>query len=356
MTSLTSCLFCGIASRGNVCGPCSILLRDDQISQLLDHFHVAADTRNECQQLARLNSVSVRQFPEPSSNRPWSSMSITGSLSTDEDRDRARRAKDAERKRRQRSSDKKRQYEREADKNRKAESRSRQTEVEREASRAAKRQQMAESRSRQTEVEREASRAASQQQMAESRSRQTKEQKEKNQKRDSSTRAIRNAEVKQTKSVPLSWPSGIPYDVKRSCYGNFLEMTSMSSLAESPCAICNMRVVVKDMELIPQQQLQDVCPECRTALSKDKIPKFSPANNIWIGDVPEELKDLTIPEEKLISLYTHNRSWPNEPNFDGSQTKSAKSFGMAYQTQSPVSKLRENRLRQDRHTSRQRYT
>ncbi|CAF4522281.1 unnamed protein product, partial [Didymodactylos carnosus] len=96
-----------------------------------------------------------------------------------------------------------------------------------------------------------------------------------------------------------------------------------------------------------------ICPECRTALSKDKIPKFSPANNIWIGDVPEELKDLTIPEEKLISLYTHDRPWPNEPNFDGSQTKSAKSFGMAYQTQSPVSKFRENRLRQDRHTSKQ---
>ncbi|CAF5147421.1 unnamed protein product, partial [Rotaria sp. Silwood1] len=42
------------------------------------------------------------------------------------------------------------------------------------------------------------------------------------------------------------------------------------------------------------------------ALTKGIIPKFSAANNMWLGDVPAELQDLTIPEEKLISLYRHN--------------------------------------------------
>ncbi|CAF4778660.1 unnamed protein product [Rotaria sp. Silwood1] len=36
------------------------------------------------------------------------------------------------------------------------------------------------------------------------------------------------------------------------------------------------------------------------------IPKFSPANNMWLGDIPPALQGLTIPEEKLISLYRHN--------------------------------------------------
>jgi hypothetical protein len=34
-------------------------------------------------------------------------------------------------------------------------------------------------------------------------------------------------------------------------------------------------------------------------LVKDKIPMFSPANNMWMGDVPLELQQLTIAEEKL---------------------------------------------------------
>jgi hypothetical protein len=42
------------------------------------------------------------------------------------------------------------------------------------------------------------------------------------------------------------------------------------------------------------------------AISKGKISKFSPANGMWIGDVPDQLKGLTIPEQKLISLYRHN--------------------------------------------------
>ena len=49
-----------------------------------------------------------------------------------------------------------------------------------------------------------------------------------------------------------------------------------------------------------------ICKKCHDSLSKKQVPKFSPANNMWLGDIPAELKDLTISEEKLISLYRHN--------------------------------------------------
>jgi hypothetical protein len=49
-----------------------------------------------------------------------------------------------------------------------------------------------------------------------------------------------------------------------------------------------------------------LCQKCHDALSKERIPKFSAANGMWLGDDPAELQDLTIPEEKLISLYRHN--------------------------------------------------
>ncbi|CAF4052892.1 unnamed protein product [Adineta steineri] len=49
-----------------------------------------------------------------------------------------------------------------------------------------------------------------------------------------------------------------------------------------------------------------LCQKCSNGLSKEQIPKFSVANNMWLGDIPVELQGLTIPEEKLISLHRHN--------------------------------------------------
>ncbi|CAF4209109.1 unnamed protein product, partial [Rotaria magnacalcarata] len=50
----------------------------------------------------------------------------------------------------------------------------------------------------------------------------------------------------------------------------------------------------------------DVCTECWSALTKEKIPKFSATNKVWMGDIPKQLQGLTIPEQRLIALYRHN--------------------------------------------------
>ncbi|CAF3690086.1 unnamed protein product [Rotaria socialis] len=50
----------------------------------------------------------------------------------------------------------------------------------------------------------------------------------------------------------------------------------------------------------------DVCMECWSALTKEKIPKFSATNKLWVGDIPKQLQGLTIPEQKLTALYRHN--------------------------------------------------
>ncbi|CAF0815681.1 unnamed protein product [Adineta steineri] len=50
----------------------------------------------------------------------------------------------------------------------------------------------------------------------------------------------------------------------------------------------------------------DICIECWSSLTKEKIPKFSVANKVWIGDIPKELQGLTIPEQRLIAIYRHN--------------------------------------------------
>ncbi|CAF1120706.1 unnamed protein product [Didymodactylos carnosus] len=64
------------------------------------------------------------------------------------------------------------------------------------------------------------------------------------------------------------WPVAVPRELKLHCLQNFVENMSMSR--------------------------------------KPTIPKFSVANKMWIGTIPEEPEDLTIPEQKLIALYRHN--------------------------------------------------
>ena len=63
-----------------------------------------------------------------------------------------------------------------------------------------------------------------------------------------------------------------------------------------------------------------ICDCCLNDLKKGKIPRFSAGNKMWIGDVPSVLKDLTIPEMRLIARYRHNncviklRSFSNDGN------------------------------------------
>ncbi|CAF1215625.1 unnamed protein product [Rotaria sordida] len=185
-----------------------------------------------------------------------------------------------------------------------------------------------------------------------------------------------NVVNKKKSSTSLPWPEPIAHKLKEACLQQFLRRMSMSALAETTCAVCNVRTPVQKTKKIPMSkiphfhllkvsdELKDViistqsstsknsngdkiqvvehaqipstlnspsfyyengivlytnglsqqnklnmctlCQKCYEALSKEQIPKFSPANNMWLGDVPTELQGLTIPEEKLISLYRHN--------------------------------------------------
>ncbi|CAF1541738.1 unnamed protein product, partial [Rotaria sp. Silwood1] len=49
-----------------------------------------------------------------------------------------------------------------------------------------------------------------------------------------------------------------------------------------------------------------LCNKCHKYLLMNKLPSLSLNNLMWIGDVPEELQGLTLPEEKLIALYRHS--------------------------------------------------
>ncbi|CAF3448842.1 unnamed protein product [Rotaria socialis] len=86
------------------------------------------------------------------------------------------------------------------------------------------------------------------------------------------------------------------------------EHDQSSSPLNSPYFYCKNRIILYVNGLSQESRviMCTVCQKCYDSLSKKHIPKFSPANNMWLGDVPTGLQGLTIPEEKLISLYRHN--------------------------------------------------
>jgi len=126
------------------------------------------------------------------------------------------------------------------------------------------------------------------------------------------------------------------------CYEDFYNATSDAALKTLVCGICAREVSVQNdglstihMQDLPTHQLTPpvphpahdrfrggmllepqgvvvgpsgkdqvwVCGSCRAELAKDRTlpPKFSLANNLWIGRIPWELKKLTFPEQLLIA-------------------------------------------------------
>src|ERR1700736_714493 len=50
-----------------------------------------------------------------------------------------------------------------------------------------------------------------------------------------------------------------------------------------------------------------VCPICINSLENKKMPTLALANGLWVGQIPDELKDLTYAEQLLIARVRHNR-------------------------------------------------
>ena len=73
-----------------------------------------------------------------------------------------------------------------------------------------------------------------------------------------------------------------------------------------------------------------ICSDCLHALESDKIPALSLANRMWVGPIPFEISQLTLPERMLVSLY-HPRCyiyklypsnlWTQRPNQSTLQEK-----------------------------------
>lgn len=127
---------------------------------------------------------------------------------------------------------------------------------------------------------------------------------------------------------------------ERLCYEAFYDATSNAALSMMICPVCGCEMQARDgehtlllsdpspsiidilsstcddedgdnTEFILRHLLRNeegtvscwICGDCMKALERGTLPKLALANNLWIGDVPFELSDLTIPEQLLIARH-----------------------------------------------------
>jgi hypothetical protein len=122
------------------------------------------------------------------------------------------------------------------------------------------------------------------------------------------------------------------------CFRNFLTATSNDALRHGVCATCARQLLEKELTRVDYLSLTNqhllrpitahsshdlqanmllvtehldnsngcllgwICKSCSAALKKNRRPKLSLANNMWIGPTPDALKDLTLCEQLLVSL------------------------------------------------------
>ncbi|KAF7332332.1 ATP-dependent DNA helicase [Mycena kentingensis (nom. inval.)] len=118
------------------------------------------------------------------------------------------------------------------------------------------------------------------------------------------------------------------------CIARVIDRTSNSALEQVVCFVCARRIfrsestpstpqdvaepsLLSPAESHPTQTVVNgcifhgpalsqpetfICLQCKAALDRGETPAHSLANNMWIGEVPFELRILTLPERLLVSL------------------------------------------------------
>lgn len=97
---------------------------------------------------------------------------------------------------------------------------------------------------------------------------------------------------------------------KLACEGDrtsLLSDPSMKALLVDPRSTGHDRSNMLILDNFVERQGEHVncwmCLDCKRALERSMLPKFSLANNLFIGEIPYQLRGLTIPEQLLIARH-----------------------------------------------------
>jgi hypothetical protein len=165
--------------------------------------------------------------------------------------------------------------------------------------------------------------------------------------------SVQKAEVRQkdARSHTLQWtaaknqfpPKPLSKELTHTIITGFCKATAPSKFVESGCAVCGRLTLLSDLVQMEDlkcdlsilqrdgagitrkerfsrtdaieeirgpvidTQCNGVCAGCNNSLLNDVIPDMALANDLWIGNVPDQLQGLTYAEKLLVARVRHNR-------------------------------------------------
>ena len=142
----------------------------------------------------------------------------------------------------------------------------------------------------------------------------------------------------QKKAFPPEPPS---LELQHTIISGFCKETSPSEFSESACCVCGKLTSIYCLKSISDlnislnilkatgvtqkerfsdhdpicdldgpvmlQNLDNVCKTCHESVLKGKQPLLALANGLWLGNIPDQLSNLTYAEQLLIARVRHNR-------------------------------------------------
>lgn len=91
--------------------------------------------------------------------------------------------------------------------------------------------------------------------------------------------------------------------LKQLCCQNIPHKELLKPIAPHPAHVLHDGLLLQPESITTDGQIVFLCDECLTCLKRKHRPQFSLGNNMWVGDVPFELQNLTLPERMLIARY-----------------------------------------------------
>jgi len=106
---------------------------------------------------------------------------------------------------------------------------------------------------------------------------------------------IHQLQIKNNECLPLNLSKlhvNDPFILKNKAVNDFVYETSMLN-----------GLMLERLGLSSDLSSLNACSDCHSSLSKNKMPRFALANNLYRGLLPEEFKDLTWVEEMVCAIY-----------------------------------------------------
>ncbi|KAJ3977781.1 hypothetical protein EV361DRAFT_787432, partial [Lentinula raphanica] len=116
---------------------------------------------------------------------------------------------------------------------------------------------------------------------------------------------------------------------------NYLSVLEQSGVSRKPRVSLSHPIEEETGPILDLTAGKRICNSCRASIRKGNIPKLALAKGLWMGTIPEELKNLRFYEKMLIARVQHSRCFVRVQKSAGNQYCKLVSNVIAFENPTP---------------------